>query len=413
MSASDPSLPTAPKVGIFSLPVLVCAFGYFVDVYDIWVFASTRNASLRDLGFTGDQLFEQGVYLLNMQMAGLFLGGLIFGVLGDRMGRTKMMFISILTYSLATFLNAFVGDIHSYAALRFVAGLGLAGELGLAITLIGEMLPTEKRGYGTGIVVGCGVLGAAAAGGMAHLVSWQDCYIIGGVFGFILLAFRMKVAESRLYLEMKQDDTRGRISMIWQSRDRLIRFAQCIALITPIWFVAGILITFSTDIAAQRGDAIIATATMLIWFNIVMASGDFASAWISQFFGTRKKVIFACTILSAVMAGFVLLWPYPLSETGVLVSYCLLGAGCGVWVLAITAAAESFGTNLRATVTTAVPNFARAMTIPMTLAVSFLKPMIGLPHAALAVGAAVFGAALWAVIRLPETAHQSMDFREE
>ncbi len=407
----DPST-AAKTAGIFSLPVLVCAFGYFVDVYDIWVFASTRNASLRDLGFSGDALFEQGVYLLNMQMAGLFLGGLVFGVLGDKVGRTKMMFLSILTYSLATFLNAFVGDIHSYAALRFIAGFGLAGELGLAITLIGELLPTEKRGYGTGLVVGCGVLGAAA-GAMAHIVSWQDCYILGGVFGFVLLAFRLKVAESTLFLEQKKDEIRGRISMIWQSRRRFIRFLQCIAMITPIWFVAGILITFSTDIAAQRGDTVIATATMLIWFNIVMASGDFASAWISQFLKTRRKVIIACTVLSATMSAFVLLWPHPLSETGVLVSYCLLGAGCGVWVLAITAAAESFGTNLRATVTTAVPNFARAMTIPMTLGVSALKPYLGLPHAALAIGILVFGAALWAVFRIPETVHQDMNFIEE
>lgn len=410
--SSAPSL--SPRTaGVFSLPVLVCAFGYFVDVYDIWVFASTRNASLRDLGFTGDQLFDRGVYLLNMQMAGLFLGGLVFGILGDRVGRTKMMFASILTYSLATFLNAFVGDIHTYAALRFIAGLGLAGELGLAITLIGELLPTEKRGYGTGMVVGCGVLGAAAAGAMAHIVSWQHCYIIGGVFGFVLLAFRLRVGESTLYLRQRYDKTRGKISMLWQSRRRLVRFVQCVALITPIWFVAGILITFSTDIASQRGDAVIATATMLIWFNIVMASGDFVSAWISQFLQTRRKVIIACTLLSGFMSGFVLLWPHPLSESGVLVSYCLLGAGCGVWVLAITAAAESFGTNLRATVTTAVPNFARAMTIPMTLGVSALKPYLGLSHAALAIGALVFLAALWAVFRLPETVHQDLNFREE
>lgn len=411
MSSDQAVNPSAKQIGIFSLPVLVCAFGYFVDVYDIWVFASTRNASLRELGFSGDALFGMGVYLLNMQMAGLFIGGLIFGVLGDRIGRTRTMFFSIFTYSLATLLNAFVGDIHSYAALRFIAGLGLAGELGLAITLIGEMLPTVKRGYGTGIVVGCGVLGAAAAGVMAHFVSWQNCYIVGGLFGFLLLAFRLKVAESTLFLDMKHDETRGRIRLLF-SRSRILRFIQCIALITPIWFVAGILITFSTDIAASRGDAVIATATMLVWFNIVMAGGDFASAWISQFLRTRRKVIIACTALSAAMSVFVLLWPHPLSETGFLLSYCLLGAGCGCWVLAITVAAESFGTNLRATVTTAVPNFARAMTIPMTLGVSALKPLIGLSYAALAIGILVFAAALWSAISIPETADQSLDFKE-
>jgi hypothetical protein len=144
-----------------------------------------------------------------------------------------------------------------------------------------------------------------------------------------------------------------------------------------------------------------------------MASGDFVSAWISQFFRTRRKVILACTALSAGMSAFVLLWPHPLSETGFLLSYCLLGAGCGCWVLAITAAAESFGTNLRATVTTTVPNFARAMTIPMTLGVSALKPFLGLSYAALSVGVVIFAAALWAAFSLPETANQSMDFKEE
>jgi putative MFS transporter len=413
MAHASPTPETSRFAGLFCLPILVCAFGYFVDVYDIWVFASTRNASLRDLGYSGDQLFDMGVYLLNMQMGGLFLGGLIFGVLGDKIGRTKMMFASILTYSAATFLNAFVGDIHSYAALRFIAGMGLAGELGLAITLIGEILPTEKRGYGTGIVVGCGVLGAAAAGGLAHFLSWQNCYIVGGLFGFVLLAFRLRVAESSLFLENRHDKTRGRLSMLFTSPRRIMRFIQCVALITPIWFVAGILITFSTDIAQSRGDAVIATATMLMWFNLVMAGGDFISAWISQFTGSRRKVIMACTSLSALMTGVVLLWPQPMNETGVMLSYCLLGAGCGVWVLAITVAAESFGTNLRATVTTAVPNFARAMTIPMTLCVSALKPVLGLSHAAMAVGAVIFVAAFWAVMRLPETVNQSMDFREE
>ncbi len=401
-----------PK-GILTLPVIVAALGYFIDVYDIWIFGANRIAALIDIGVPADQIMSTGVFLLNMQMGGMFLGGLFFGVLGDRYGRTKMMFLSIILYSMATLLNGLANDVASFATFRFLAGFGLAGELGLAVTLISESLPKEKRGYGAGIIVGFGVFGALAASLLAHYIPWRTSFMLGGIAGLMLLCFRIKVAESQIFDTIRSDETRGNLLMILASPQRLKKFCLCVFMVLPIWYTAGVLVTFGPEIIQSQYGLTIAAATLMVWFNLFLALSDFASAWISQWVRSRKKVITAFIALAFLMTIVLLNLPAPPSVSLLIAIYVGIAIGAGCWVLGITITAESFGTNLRATATTAVPNFSRAATIPMTLAVLALKDYMGLGPAAMTVGAVIFTLALLGALMLPETFAKDLDYKEK
>ena len=396
-----------------TLPVLVAALGYFIDVYDIWIFGANRVASLTDIGVPQERMLDTGVLLLNMQMAGLFLGGFVFGILGDKYGRTKMMFISILTYSMATLLNGMVQSVEAYAVFRFVAGFGLAGELGLAVTLISETLPKDKRGYGTGIIVGFGVFGALAAATLAHYVDWRTSYYIGGVAGLALLAFRIKVHESTLFEGAREVKDRGKIRMIFNDRTRFLKFLYCVFMVLPVWYAAGVLVTFGPELIQSEYGHAIAAASLMVWFNLFLALSDFLSAWISQWLGSRKKVLFAFISLGFLMTAALLLSPVPLSLPMIIALYIGVALGGGCWVLGVTTAAESFGTNLRATITTIVPNFSRAAIIPMTLGLAALKDHMSLGHATMVVGAVIFTLALLGAALIPETHSKNLDYLEE
>lgn len=404
-----------PK-GILTLPVIVAALGYFVDVYDLWIFSANRVASLTDIGVPSEEIFDTGILLLNMQMAGMLLGGLFFGILGDKFGRTKMMFISIIVYSMATLLNGLVDSVMAYATFRFVSGFGLAGELGLAVTLISESLPKEKRGYGTGIVVGFGVFGALTAALLAHIIPWRASFIVGGIAGLALLIFRIKVHESHMFTGMKQTAekvARGKWSMVLSSRDRMLKFVYCSFIVLPVWYAGSVLATFAPELMLSQYGLIVTAAGILVWFNLFLALSDFSSAWISQWFASRRKVLLAFIGFGAIMTGILLLSPVQLSMPVVIFIYVAISCGCGCWVLGITTAAESFGTNLRATVTTMVPNISRAATIPITLSVSHLKEFMSLGHAAAIVGAVVYALALFGAYMIPETYGKELDYTEE
>lgn len=401
-----------PK-GILTLPVVVAALGYFVDVYDLWIFSANRITSLTDIGVPSEEIFDTGVLLLNMQMAGMLLGGLFFGILGDKFGRTKMMFVSIIVYSMATLLNGLVDSVMAYATFRFISGFGLAGELGLAVTLISESLPKEKRGYGTGIVVGFGVFGALTAALFAHFIPWRASYIIGGIAGLALLIFRIKVHESHMFEGIKHHATRGRVALILGSRARMLKFMYCSFMVLPIWYAGSVLATFAPELMMSQYGLVVSAAGILVWFNLFLALSDFASAWISQWFRSRRKVLIAFIAMGATMTGVLLLSPVQLSMPVVILLYVLISCGCGCWVLGITTAAESFGTNLRATITTMVPNISRAATIPITLSVVHLKDFMSLGHATAIVGGVVYGLALFGAFMITETYGKELDYTEE
>ena len=398
---------------LWQLPVLVAALGYLVDMYDLFLFSVVRVPSLKALGTAPDRLLPDGIMLLNMQMAGLLLGGIFWGVLGDRRGRLSVLFGSILIYSLANIGNGFVTTLNQYALLRFVAGVGLAGELGAGITLVTEVLPKQIRGYGTTVVATMGVLGAIMAYFVADLFAWRNAYFIGGGLGLLLLILRMNVFESPIFETLKQRQVkRGDLLMLLTSKTRCLKYLQCILVGLPIWFVVGILITFSPEFGQAMGlsvPVVAGKAVMLAFAGQVF--GDVASGLLSQRLRSRKKVIFGFIGLSLVFVGMYLLIPLRDIDTFYLVCV-FLGVANGYWALFVTIAAELFGTNLRATVATTVPNFVRGAVIPLTWLFVLGKAQVGLLYSALGIGLLTGILALVALSFMEETFGKDLNYVE-
>lgn len=412
-TAHQPSGSTLKAV--FSLPVIVAALGYFVDIYDLVLFSIVRVPSLKALGLSGQELVDQGVFLLNMQMAGMLIGGIIWGVLGDRKGRLRIMFGSIFLYSLANLANGMVNSIEAYAVLRFIAGIGLAGELGAGITLVSEVLHKNVRGYGTMIVASVGVSGAILANAVAKSYDWRTAFFIGGILGLLLLALRFGVAESGMFRDMEGQARlrKGSFLSLFTSRDRFSRFYHAIMIGLPSWFVVGVLITFSPEFARMlgvRGTISAGNAVMYCYLGLV--AGDLASGLLSQLLRSRRKVVLLFLLLT-VAAVTIYFTAGGVSDAAFYGICGLLGFGIGYWAVFVTIAAEQFGTNLRATVATSVPNFVRGMTVPITTLFLMLRNHFGLQKGALLVGALTLGIALFSLWRLEETFHKDLDYFEE
>jgi MFS family permease len=350
---------------IFNVAVLVASLGYFVDIYDLLLFTIVRVPSLKDLGVSQTEIDSGvGLLLINVQMAGLLVGGIFWGIIGDKKGRLKVLFGSILLYSVANIANGFVTSTNGYLFWRFVAGLGLAGELGAGITLVAEILPKEKRGYGTMIVATVGVSGAIAANLIAKLVpDWRYCYFIGGGLGLLLLLLRISVMESDMFSQtaVKSTTGRGEFLALFTNKDRFLRYLKCVLLGTPTWFVVGILVAFSNKFAIEMGvkDPIRpGDAVAFCYAGLVL--GDFSSGVLSQILRSRRKVMLIFLGLTAVSV-FLYLNLYGADKSLFYTVCFILGFSVGFWAIFVTIAAESFGTNLRATVAITVPNFARGM----------------------------------------------------
>ncbi|WP_338876502.1 MFS transporter [Spirosoma sp. SC4-14] len=410
--------PLPPNRSILSqllqLPVLVAALGYLVDMYDLFLFSVVRVPSLKGLGIDGDQLLSKGILLLNAQMAGMLIGGIFWGILGDKRGRLSVLFGSILLYSLANIANGFITSLDQYVLLRFIAGIGLAGELGAGITLVTEILPKEIRGYGTTLVATMGVLGAILAYFIADLFNWRISYFIGGGMGLILLILRVNILESGIFTRSRQRVLpRGNVLMLFSSRSRLRKYIQCILVGLPIWFVVGILITFSPELGKALGltEPVAAGKAVMLSFS-GQVLGDIVSGFLSQYLKSRKKVIRLFMLLSlAFMLVYLLV---PLTDLTLFYAVCVcLGFANGYWTLFVTIAAELFGTNLRATVATTVPNFVRGATIPLSALFVQLKPGLGTVYSALVVGLLTIALALAALTYLDETFTKDLDYVEE
>jgi MFS transporter, putative metabolite:H+ symporter len=416
MNSSNPSpSPAAATMrSVFSLPVLVAALGYFVDIYDLILFSIVRVPSLKSLGLEGAALVDKGVYLLNMQMAGMLLGGILWGVLGDKKGRIKIMFGSIFLYSVANFANGMVHSVEAYAAARFIAGVGLAGELGAGITLVSEMLPQEVRGYGTTIVSAVGVTGAIAGNYVAGLSSWRMAFYIGGVLGFLLLVLRICVHESGMFKEMSTSDvSRGNFLSLFNNRHRFAKYLNSILIGIPIWFVVGILITFSPEFGkalSLSGQVKAGDAVMFCYIGLIF--GGVASGVMSQLMKSRRKVVFV--FIGITVAGIAAYFSIDGASPAVFYAVCaFLGLGGGYWAVFVTIAAEQFGTNLRATVATTVPNFVRGMVVPITLLFQAARHQFTIGISAMLVGGCCVAVALLALWRLEETYHKELDYYEQ
>jgi len=408
------------------LAILVSALGYFVDVYDLILFTILRTASLKDLGVTSaDDLLAIGGYLLNAQMGGFLIGGILWGVIGDKIGRIELLFGSILLYSIGNILNGFVGQfgpgvdamvspIDQYALLRFITGVGLAGEIGGGITLVSELLPKETRGYGTMIVVATGVAGAIVAAAVQHLLLWRWAYIVGGVMGLGLLVLRLSVAESGIFkaLAEKEHVARGNFFMLFTSWDRFGRYVNSILVGVPIWYSLGIVVTFSPELAPALGiSGAVDAASAVFWFYCGITSGSIANGLVSQWLKSRKLSI--GIFLLGTLASLAVIFHVPLGST--LNFYAIifvLGFFTAYWAMLVTIAAEQFGTNLRATVATSVPNFVRGATVLTVMLFQYLKPQVGIVGSAEVVGLLVAAFALFALFQLRETFSLDLDYIE-
>ena len=395
--------------------VIVGALGYFVDVYDLILFAILRIPSLKAMGFSGDLLVSHGILLLNLQMLGMLAGGIFFGILGDRVGRVALLFGSILLYSIANLANGFVHSIEAYAVWRFVAGFGLAGELGGGITLVTEILPKNLRGYGTTIISTVGVFGAVIGGLVAQRVDWRTAYFIGGGLGLVLLVLRLSVAESGMFQQLRAAPahvSRGNFFMLFNNLARFMKYLRCILIGLPLWCIVGILVTFSPEISQAlniQGEVKVAQGIAFCYLGITF--GGFASGYFSQLLQSRRKILFLFLIFTALaMAAY--FCTAGQSNGTFYLAILLLGFGVGYWTVFVTTAAEQFGTNIRATVATTVPNFVRGATVPLTLAFNHLKPICGIVAAAAAIAFACVLVALWALRGLEETHDKELDYFE-
>lgn len=407
---------TAPlKKNIFNAAVVISAIGYFVDIYDLIIFNVVKKKSLESLGYIGEAFKTQEVYLFNLQMTGMLLGGLLWGIMGDKKGRASVLFGSILIYSLANIANAFVTNIEMYGLCRFIAGVGLAGELGAGITLVLESMDKETRGYGTMIIVTLGALGAVFAS-MIGQFDWKIAYILGGVMGLLILLLRVTSLESGMFKKMKgQEVQQGNLIMLFSSMDRFVRYLSCILIGLPVWFVIGILIALSERFTYHIGisDGPVSVANCVMFAYLGLSFGDLLSGIFSQMFRNRKKVIFGY-----LAANFVLMLMYLFARD--ISSYqfyglCfLLGAATGYWALFVTIAAEQFGTNLRSTVANTVPNFVRGAVVLITSSFIYLeRNIIDTVVAALVVGIVCLLLAAWGTSRVHETFGKDLDYMEE
>jgi len=400
---------------VFSLPVIVAALGYFVDIYDLVLFSIVRVPSLKSLGLSGQALIDNGVFLLNMQMAGMLLGGIIWGILGDRKGRLKIMFGSIFLYSVANIANGMASSLSAYAALRFIAGIGLAGELGAGVTLVSEVLHRSVRGYGTMLVASVGVSGAILANMIASAYDWRNAFYIGGALGLVLLIARISVSESGMFRTMKerQGISRGNMLALFTDRKRFFRYLNSILIGVPIWFVVGILITFSPEFAKALGTAgPVSAGNAVMYCYLGLVFGDLTSGLLSQVLRSRKKVVLLYMLLT--IAAIAVYFLQGSTSPAFFYGVCLvLGFAVGYWAIFITVAAEQFGTNLRATVATTVPNFVRGMVVPITLLFQFFRRSFTIETSAIIVGALCLAAGFAALTSLEETFHKDLDYFEE
>jgi putative MFS transporter len=394
--------------------VVVAALGYFVDIYDLVIFSIVRLQSFKDIGVKPENMRLDGEFVLNMQMGGLLLGGILWGIIGDKFGRIRVLFGSILLYSIANFANGLVHSVEMYAFVRFVAGIGLAGELGAGITLVSETLSKNNRGYGTMMVAVVGLFGAAVAATVAKHFSWQTAYFVGGGLGFLLLLLRAGTFESGMFKEARHSNVnRGNILMLFTDRKRFFKYLYCILMGAPLWFVVGVLVAQAPEIGkALQATTILSAGTGILYTYFGIAAGDLFAGLMAQITRSRKITMMLFHILSLISA-FVYLQSTHISEQQFIWLCLFMGFSCGYWATFVTIASEQFGTNIRATVTTTVPNFVRGALIPITYIFERLVSRYGIISSARIMMVVLVAVAFFSINQLKESFDKDLDYMED
>ena len=400
--------------GIFSIPVIVGALGYFVDIYDLLAFSILRQPSLSSLGLTPEQVDSKGLMIINVQMVGLLIGGIVWGIYGDKKGRLSVLFGSILLYSLANIANGFVQTVEQYTACRFIAGIGLAGELGAGITLVSELLPKEKRGIATSMVAGIGLSGAVFAYFLKQTFDWRTCYFIGGAMGFLLLILRVSVAESGMFKSIKHENIqKGNFLLFFNNAARFKKYMFMILIGIPTWYVIGILVGFSNKFATGFGITEKIDAGKAIMYAYVGISiGDILIGLLSQWLRSRKKALYIFYGLTAVAIYLFFFTLYGKSADDLYLVCGLLGFGTGFWAIFVTMAAEQFGTNLRSTAATTAPNMVRGSLVLITLLFTALQTSVSYVNAGLITGIVVMIIAVISAMNSKETFGKDLNYIE-
>lgn len=398
----------------FNLAVIAAGLGFFVDAFDLFLFSIYRIPSLTELGLTGASLKAEGEKLLAVQMLGMMIGGILTGIIGDRKGRVAVLFGSILLYSAANIANAFVGDTTSYAIIRFLAGVGLAGELGAGITLVSESMTIERRGYGTILVATMGAAGAVCAGLAGDILPWRTAFFAAGIAGLLLLLLRMKSMETTMFKQTENisSQQKGSFQYLFSNRKRALKYLGCILMGVPIWFSVGLLITLSPELARDHQIDGWALTKAFTLFQIGITAGDLSSGILSQLLKTRKKVILGY-MLMAIAATVYFFSGFENSNTNYF-SCFLMGLGCGYLSVFVTATAEHFGTNLRVLVSATVTNFMRGS---VTLLIPFhlwLESQFNfsLASSLIITGLLVWSLALTSTLLLKETYGKDLNYTE-
>jgi MFS family permease len=418
-----------------ALIIVVAALGYFVDIYDLVLFGVVKSESLDQIMTGADALSKAntGKFLFNMQMLGMLIGGLLWGILGDKKGRLKVLFGSILLYSVANLANAFVTDIPTYAIVRIIAGIGLAGELGAGITLVSEMMSKEKRGYGTMVIVTFGALGAVVASLVGskgqtigyfltnltgqNFANWQVAYIVGGMMGLILLLMRVGTIESHFFQNIKHENgiKKGDLRLIFFNKQNLIKYLHCILIGIPIWYIIGLLVMNSKDnFGPWLGVSGVVNGTAVMYAYIGLSFGDLISGILSQILKSRKKVVYLYLIFTLTLTIIFLFFLHGISLPTYYFMCFLLGTGTGYWAIFVTIAAEQFGTNIRSTAANTIPNFVRGS---VNLIVLLFGVLLSLQFSdgisAAIVGLIFISLALLSISKLKETFGKDLNYMEE
>lgn len=405
---------TKKEYGLLSLPVIVAALGFFVDIFDLLLFGVVRKSSFAELGLSPAEVLSKGELTVSIQLTGMVIGGIIWGIIGDKFGRLKILFGSILLYSIANIANGFVHDINWYIVIRFIAGLGLAGELGAGITLTAEILPKEKRGLAGTIVAVCGVLGGITAALLSKVISdWRTLYFIGGGIGLVLLALRVSVAESPMFSTLEKTIVqRGNYLQFFTKKERFYRYAKGMLIGMPVWYCIGILIFFADEFARHMGISGITPGNAILFQYIGLGLGDVSAGLISQKLKSRKKALY---IFYGIFIFFlVLFFTQHNSSPAYFYFICAgLGFGSGISVLYIITSAEQFGTNLRASAATSITNFVRGFAPLLFLIFTPLRNYTGYIQGAWLIGTGVMAISLSALYFTKESFGNNLDFVEE
>ena len=400
------------KYGIFSIPVIVGALGYFVDIYDLLLFGIVRKPSLASLGLSPEQVTSVGEDIISIQMAGLLIGGIIWGIMGDKKGRLSVLFGSIILYSLANIANGMVTNTTQYAIVRFIAGIGLAGELGAGITLVSELLPKEKRGIATSLVAGLGLTGAVVAFFISQSFDWRICYYIGGGLGLLLLLLRVSVFESGMFHEVKKlKISRGNLLMFFNNRERFKKYASSILIGLPTWYVIGVLVTFSDQFGKEFSIENVSPGKAIMFAYAGISIGDITIGFVSQWLKSRKKALYIFYALTILFIS--LFFAQSGGSNDQMYWICAgLGFATGFWAIFVTMAAEQFGTNLRATAATTVPNVVRGALPLIILLFKGLRGSMSYANAGLLTGVVVMVIAIIATVNAKETFGKDLNYIE-